>query len=111
MARVASPLTIENYQSLYGHQSGWEYRAGRAYRKPVPTFLHGLLAILLGDLLRLAGYVTSVKADVRLTEDWSPQPDVCGVLKTVVGKYPPISRCGMRDPIRKRRHPRQMSGV
>lgn len=88
MARVASPLTIEDYESLYGHESGWEYRAGQAYRKPVPTFLHGLLAVLLGDLLRLAGYVTSVEADVRLTEDWSPRPDVCGVLKIVIGKYP-----------------------
>lgn len=88
MAPVASHLTFEEYDQLYGHESGWEFRSGEASRKPVPTFLHGVLAALLSDLLRLAGYISSVEADVRLTEEWSPRPDACGVLQAVTGKYP-----------------------
>lgn len=88
MAPVASQLTIAEYDRRYGHESGWEYRAGHAYRKPVPTYLHGILAALLADLLRLAGYIASVEVDLRLTNDWSPRPDVCGVLGTVESKYP-----------------------
>ena len=88
MAPLVSHLSLEEYDRIYGHESGWEFRSGEAYRKPVPTFLHGILAALLSDLLRLAGYIASVEADVRLTHDWSPRPDACGVLKAVEGKYP-----------------------
>ncbi len=88
MAPVASQLTVEEYDHLYGHEAGWEFRSGSAYRKPVPTFLHGILAALLSDLLRLAGYIASVEVDVRLTDDWTPRPDVCGVLESIQGKYP-----------------------
>ena len=69
MAPVASPLTIEEYDRLYGHEPGWEFRSGVAYRKPVPTYLHGILAAILADLLQLAGYIASVEADIRLIED------------------------------------------
>lgn len=88
MAPVGSRLTLQEYDRLYGHQSGWEWWSGEAVPKPVLTFLHGLLAALLSDLLRLAGYITSVETDVRLADDWSPRPDVCGVLHSVEGKYP-----------------------
>jgi len=88
MAPLATRLTLEEYDRIYGHESGWEFRSGVAHRKPVPTFLHGVLAILLGDLLRLAGYFASVEVDVRLTDDWTPRPDACGVRQRVQGKYP-----------------------
>jgi Uma2 family endonuclease len=88
MAPVASQLTIEEYDRLYGGESGWEYRSGVAYRKPVPTLLHGILAALLADLLRLAGYISSVEVDVRLTADWSPRPDAMGILQAVDVNYP-----------------------
>lgn len=88
MAGALSPLTQQEYERLCGHESGWEYRSGAAYRKPVPTRLHGLLAALLADLLRLAGYISSVEVEVRLTPDWSPRPDVLGELQGGDEKYP-----------------------
>jgi hypothetical protein len=89
MAPVVSRLSFEEYAERYGHESGWEFRSGEAYRKPVPTFLHGLLAILVGDLLRLAGYYSAVEVDVRLTQDWTPRPDACGMLASPIEvKYP-----------------------
>jgi len=80
-------LSIEEYERTFGPEPGWEYADGNAIRKPVPTFLHGLLSILLAELLRQAGYFSSVEADLHLP-DWSPRPDACGVLTPVEGKYP-----------------------
>ena len=88
MAPVASELSIADYYRLYGHESGWEFRSGLALRKPVPTRLHGLLQVLLGELLRLAGYISSVEVDVPLSNDWSPRPDVLGELDAGNEKYP-----------------------
>ena len=87
MATTAN-LTLEEYDRLYDLEAGWEFRDGEAIRKPVPTYLHGLLALVLGELLKLAGYNASVEADVRLTDNWSPRPDACGVLAPVMAKYP-----------------------
>lgn len=85
---VSSRLSIEEYERNFGPEAGWEYRDGEAKRKPVPTYLHGMLAILLGELLQLAGYFASVEADARLAGTWSPRPDVSGTLSAVEGKYP-----------------------
>ncbi len=88
MSSVLNQLTMKEYDRIYGPQTGWEYRSGVAYRKPVPTRLHGLLATLLADLLRLAGYISSVEVDVKLTDDWSPRPDALGELQAAEGDYP-----------------------
>ena len=89
MRSPVAPITREEYERLYGHESGWEYHFGEIRRKPVGTFLHGVLAILLGDLLRFAGYYSAVEVDLRLTEEWSPRPDACGILEPLIDtKYP-----------------------
>ena len=88
MAPTASHLTLQEYDRIYGHESGWEYWDGEAIRKPASTFLHGLLSILLGELLRRAGYLSALEVDLHASPDWSPQPDVCGVLTAITGKYP-----------------------
>jgi Uma2 family endonuclease len=88
MAPTATRLTLQEYDRLYGHESGWEYRSGVAYRKAVPTHLHALLASLLSHLLTLAGYCSGVEVDVKLTPDWSPRPDAYGLLHECTGKYP-----------------------
>jgi hypothetical protein len=82
MAPVATAtLTVHQYDALYGNQAGWEYWFGEARRKPVPTYLHGVLQILLGELLNRAGYIASVESDMRIASDWHPRPDVVGVLQ------------------------------
>ena len=89
MANGSSPLSFEAYVKKYAHQPGWEFLDGRACRKPVPAFLHGLLAILISDLLRLAGYYSAVEVDIRLTPDWTPRPDACAMLASPLQvKYP-----------------------
>ena len=80
-------LSIAEYEKLYDSEAGWEYWFGEARRKPVPTHLHGLLQLLLGEFLRLAGYVSSVEAELRQTAEWRPRPDVYGVLEQIEGRY------------------------
>jgi len=80
-------LSIAEYENLYGSESGWEYWFGEARRKPVPIHIHGILQALLAELLRLAGYVSSVEAEIRVVPDWRPRPDVYGVLEKIDGRY------------------------
>jgi Uma2 family endonuclease len=87
MAPTATSLTVDEYESIYGNKAGWEYWSGEARCKPVPTHLHGLLQSLLSELLRLAGYVSVVEAEIRNAADWRPRPDVYGVLKKLEGQY------------------------
>jgi Uma2 family endonuclease len=87
MAPSATSLTLDEYDRVYGSEAGWEYWFGEARPKPVPTHLHGLLQILLGEILRMAGYVSSVEADLRIVPDWRPRPDVYGVAGKIEGPY------------------------
>lgn len=87
MALVATQLTVGEFDRIYGHEAGWEYWFGEARRKPVPTFLHGVLQIVLAELLRLAGYISTVESDIHSDPDWRPRPDVYGVLHEIEGTY------------------------
>ena len=84
---IAAHLTVTEFDRIYGHESGWEYWFGEARRKPVPTLLHGILQVVLADLLRLAGYISTVESDIQSDPDWRPRPDVYGVLQEIQGKY------------------------
>jgi Uma2 family endonuclease len=84
---LAEHLSVAEFDRLYGSERGWEYWFGEARQKPVPTYLHGLLSLLLGELLRRAGYLVSGESDLRITSDWRPRPDVYGVLHAIEGDY------------------------
>ena len=84
---TSTQLTVEEYDRLYGSEIGWEYWFGEARRKPVPTYLHGILSFLLAELLRQAGYFVSGESDLKIASDWQPRPDVYGVLEEIEGKY------------------------
>lgn len=87
------PLTTEyvttaDYDRLYAQEAGWEYWFGQVRRKPVPTELHGILQLLLGALLRAAGYRASSETELRIVPDWFPRPDVSGITGRPVERYP-----------------------
>lgn len=84
---ATASLSVTEYENLYGSEAGWEYWFGEARRKPVPTKFHGILQILLADLLRLAGYIAVAESDIRIVDNWRPRPDVYGVLGKFEGLY------------------------
>ncbi len=87
MAPAATRLTVEEFDLLYGNQKGWEYWFGVPRQKPVPTYLHGVLAGVLFQLLRRAGYYVSGESDLKIIPDWQPRPDVYGSLEAIEGRY------------------------
>ncbi len=87
MATAPQHLTVEEFERLYGHESGWEYWFGKAVRKPMPTWAHGILQQLIAELICEAGYVTGPEIDLRARSDWRPRPDVSCVRKRE-GRYP-----------------------
>jgi len=87
MASPAQYLTIEAFDSQYGHENGWEYWFGQAVQKPMPTWAHAVLQPLLCELIRQAGYITGSEVDLRARDDWRPRPDVSCVRK-IEGPYP-----------------------
>jgi Uma2 family endonuclease len=72
---------IEQYREQYAGEPGWEYWFGEAVRKPVPTWLHGILQVILSDLLYKAGHYSASELDLRIDPNWEPRPDVAGALE------------------------------
>jgi Uma2 family endonuclease len=87
MSALPSPLTIAEFERLYGSEPGWEYWFGKAIRKPVPTWFHAVLQGILTELLYRGGYLSGSEVDLRARPDWRPRPDVAGALK-LEGPHP-----------------------
>jgi Uma2 family endonuclease len=87
MATAPRFLTVEEFDKLYGSESGWEYWYGRAVRKPVPDKLHALLQRILMQLLSAAGYESGGEFDFKARRDWQPRPDVA-ILPEGDERYP-----------------------
>lgn len=87
MAAAPQSLGVDEFERLYGHESGWEYWFGRAVQKPTPTWAHAILQQLIAELFRQAGYVTGPEVELRASSDWRPRPDVSCV-RTREGSYP-----------------------
>lgn len=87
MATAPQFLTVEEFDELYGSESGWEYWYGRAVRKPVPDKLHALLQRILMQLLSAAGYESGGEFDFKARRDWQPRPDVA-ILPEGDERYP-----------------------
>jgi Uma2 family endonuclease len=87
MATAPPCLTVEEFDRLYGSESGWEYWYGRAVSKPVPDKLHALLQRILMQLLSAAGYESGGEFDFKARRDWQPRPDVA-ILPEGDERYP-----------------------
>ena len=66
-----SLLTLEEFDRLYGAEAGWEYWFGEAVKKPVPTWSHGILQIVLANLLFESGYYAGAEIDLKSTHNGS----------------------------------------
>jgi Uma2 family endonuclease len=80
-------LTLEEFDQRYGSEPGWEYWFGEAVRKPVPTWYHGVLQVVLANLLFEAGYFAGGEIDLKVDPRWQPRPDVLAA-SAIDGRYP-----------------------
>ena len=68
-------LTLEDFRVRYaGEKPYYEYWAGKAVQKSVPTWLHGLIHTNVARLLDHIGYQSG--SEVRLDRDYEPVSDV-----------------------------------
>jgi Uma2 family endonuclease len=80
MAATVTPLTIEEYHERFAHVKGAEFWFGEVRYKSVPTWLHAVLQIVLGQLFDEAGYVAGSELELRIDPQWEPKPDVAAAL-------------------------------
>ena len=89
MAAVAEKLTFTEFQSKYGHDDrSYEYWYGEAIPKAMPTWIHGLLQIILARILNDAGYSAGSEVELRIDPDARPKPDVIATTQEVEEPYP-----------------------
>jgi Uma2 family endonuclease len=89
MVAVAENLTLAEFESKYekGDRS-YEYWRGRAIPKGMPTWIQGILQIIVGELLKEAGYLAGSEVELRITPDARPKPDVIATKGDVEEPYP-----------------------
>ena len=89
MVAVAENLTLSEFRSKYekGDRS-YEFWHGRAIPKGMPTWLHGILQVIISDLLTEAGYIAGSEVELRIASDARPKPDVIGTKGSVEDPYP-----------------------
>jgi Uma2 family endonuclease len=82
-------LTLDEFRTRYaGQKPYYEYWAGEAIQKSMPTWLHGLIQKILMFLLDGIGYESASEVSLRLDPAYEPVPDVIAVEAPAVQSYP-----------------------
>ena len=89
MVAVAENLTFAEFQAQYSKlDRAYEFWYGRAIPKSMPTWIHGLLQLLIGELLREAGYIAGSEIELRIDPAAHPRPDLIATRSSVETPYP-----------------------
>jgi hypothetical protein len=80
MATVLNLISVEEFEKNYEGQHGVEYWFGKVVHKHVPNWVHSILQVQLGELLRNCGYFSGSELTLRTDRHWQPRPDVAGAL-------------------------------
>jgi Uma2 family endonuclease len=82
-------LTLEEFRVRYaGEKPSYEYWAGEAIQKSMPTWLHGLIQTIVARLLDDIGYQSGSEVTIRLDTDYEPVPDVIAINSPLSEPYP-----------------------
>ncbi len=89
MAAVADKLTPLEFHSKYEQSDqSYEYWFGEAMPKTMPTWVHGVLQIIIGALLNEVGYLAGSEVELRIDPDAHPKPDVIATKGAIEYSYP-----------------------
>jgi Uma2 family endonuclease len=82
-------LTLEEFRVRYaGEKPYYEYWAGEAIQKSMPTWLHGLIQTIVASLFKDIGYRSASEVTLRLDKEYEPVPDVIAVDSPLKQPYP-----------------------
>lgn len=76
---------VKRYENLDG---SYEYWGGEVIQKPMGSWIHGILQIIIGQLLREAGYISGSEVTLRLVPDYYPKPDIVATKAAPQTDYP-----------------------
>ena len=89
MVAVAENLTFAEFQAEYAKRDqSYEFWYGQAIPKSMPTWIHGLLQVIIAELLKDAGYVAGSEVELRIDPAAHPKPDVIATRSNVETPYP-----------------------
>ena len=89
MAAGTQLLTLEEFRLRYADEKPYyEYWFGEAIQKAVPPTIHGLLQLILCELLKRLGYRAAPEVELRIDPNWQPKPDVLASLSRLENPYP-----------------------
>jgi Uma2 family endonuclease len=88
MATTAIKLTYDQFQAQYGEDDRYEFWYGEAIPRGMPTWVHGLLQQIIGDLLKGVGYIAAPEIELRIDPEARPKPDVVATKTKTKGRYP-----------------------
>ena len=89
MAAGTQLLTLEEFRLRYADEKPYyEYWFGEAIQKAVPTTVHGLLQLILCEILKRLGYRAAPEVELRIDPNWQPKPDVLASLAPLERPYP-----------------------
>jgi Uma2 family endonuclease len=84
-------LTLDDFRTRYaGEKPCYEYWAGKAIQKSMPTWLHGLIQKILMFLLDGIGYESASEVSLRFDPAYEPVPDVIAVEPPAFQLYPSV---------------------
>jgi Uma2 family endonuclease len=82
-------LTLEEFRVRYaGEKPYYEYWSGEAIQKSMATWLHGIIQIVLGQMLNSIGYRSGSEVTLRLVKDYEPVADVIAADPPIIQPYP-----------------------
>jgi Uma2 family endonuclease len=77
MATTAAKLTLAQFQEQFGRsERAYEFWYGEAILKSSPTWVHGLLQIIIARSLTEAAFYVASEVELRIDPDAHPRPDV-----------------------------------
>jgi len=91
MATATTPpaLTPEEFRKQFENSDrAYEYWFGEAIEKPVPTWLHAIVQVLVAEAFRRAGYRAGTELDLRIDLEFQPRPDISATRQPLTGPYP-----------------------
>ena len=89
MAAGTQLLTLEEFRLRYADAKPYyEYWFGEAIQKAAATTIHGLLQLILCELLKRLGYRAAPEVELRIDPNWQPKPDVLASLSPFERPYP-----------------------
>lgn len=81
-------VSPEEFQTRYAPYGPYEYWFGEVVEKSVPTWLHAMLQLLLGEIFYEQGYFSGSELDLRISRDFQPRPDIAASLQLESEGYP-----------------------